>query len=191
METKDKIKYHFDSKSYCIVFRKVAKEVLEKKDGYIVDYSDNFILMQEVYDFNILGFLVIPIQTITKIRFNNSDKYYNKIMNLEGLTNKIENKHKINLTNWETIFKSIKKLGFNVIVENENPEKKSFEIGPITKITKSFVYVRFISPIGYFEKDSTKINFDLITITKFNDRYVNIISKYIRQRKPKSLKTAT
>ncbi|MDP1817980.1 MAG: hypothetical protein Q8K92_26240 [Leadbetterella sp.] len=91
----------------------------------------------------------------------------------------------MDLTSCATILKSIKKLGFNVIIENENPADETFDIGPITKITKSSVYVRYFNAKGILNEEATKINWDLITIVKFDTKYINIFSKYLREPKPK------
>ena len=107
-------------------------------------------------------------------------------MTLEGLVDKILNKHKIDLTNWSSILRSIKKLGFNVIIENEDPDDESFDIGPITKITDSGAYIRYFDAKGFLDTQSTKIKWDLITIVKFDTRYINIFSKYLRERKIKN-----
>jgi len=163
--------------------RRVAQETVEKSCGYIVDYSNNFVLLQETDDFEVDGYVVIPIQSISEIIYNTNDKYYDKIMNLEGIITAIEKKHLIDLTSWEAIFKSIKKLDFNVIVENEDPEDATFDIGPIIKITKSAVYVRYFNAKGILNKEATKINWRLITIVKFDNRYTNTFSKYLRERK--------
>lgn len=99
-------------------------------------------------------------------------------MTWEGLVDKIQNKHKIDLTNWNSVFNSIRKLGFNVIVENENPEDKTFDIGPITKVSDSAVYIRYFDAQGFLNTESTKITWDLITVVKFEARYINTFSKY-------------
>jgi hypothetical protein len=168
--------------------RQVAKDTVIKSNGYIVDFSDNFVLLQETDDFDVDGYAIFPIETIPEILYSNNDKYYDKIMNLEGIIDSIQNKHKIDLTSWVTVMQSIKKLGFNVIVENEDPDDDSFDIGPITKISKSSVYVRYFNPQGFLDEKATKINWNLITVVKFDDRYTNIFSKYLRERKTKSKK---
>lgn len=187
MNITDKIKYHCANKKYCKIIRQVGKDSEMKTNGYIVDYSDHFVLLQETDDFDIDGYVVFPIKTISEIIFNNNNKYFDKIMHWEGIVDAVENKHKIDLTSWATILKSIKKLGYNVIIENENPEDETFDIGPITRITKSSVYIRYFNAKGIFNEDTTRINWDLITIVKFDTKYVNIFSKYLREpkRKPK------
>lgn len=185
MTIKQQIKYHLDNKKYCKVKRQVAENSFEFSNGYIVDNSDDFVLMQEADEFRALGYLIFPISTITQIRFNNNDKYYDKIMQWEKQLDHVSKKHKIDLTNWISIFKTIKKTGLNVIIENENPEDESFDIGPIIKTTKNAVYIQYFNAKGYLNSEPTKITFDKITITKFDDHYVNVFSKYLRHRKSK------
>src|SRR4051812_43987181 len=96
----EKIKYHKDKKKYVKVQRQVAKDVLEQSKGYVVDFSKTFILLQEVNDFDVDGYSIFPLKTISNLQFNNNDKYYDKIMHAEGLTDKVVCKHKIDLKSW-------------------------------------------------------------------------------------------
>ncbi len=76
----DKIKDHFENKKYAKIKKGAGKHTFETTSGYIVDYSSDFMLVQETDDFKVLGYTVLPINQIKKIRFNKWDKYYNKIM---------------------------------------------------------------------------------------------------------------
>lgn len=183
MTIKQQIKFHLSNKRYCTIKRKVGDNSFKFSSGYIVDHSDNFLLMQEADEFRVLGYLVFNISTISLIRFNNNDEYYDKIMQWEKQVENVFKKHKIDLTDWITIFKTIKKSGFNVIIENEDPDDKSFDIGPIIKVTKTALYIQYFNAKGYLDTEATKIAFNKITIAKFDDHYINVFSKYLRQRK--------
>ncbi len=182
----EKIKDHHTNKKFCKISRKVGKGAFELSSGYIVDYSEHFVLMHHVNDFAIDGYLIFPIQSIKKVRLNNNDKYYGKIMQGEGLINKIENKHKPDLSSWANVFKSIKRTGLNVIVENEDPGDDTFNIGPITKVTEDAVYIRYFDAQGFFKENSDKITWNYITLIQFDDLYTNTFSKYVREKKKKS-----
>ena len=187
MDILEKIKNHLDNKKYCKIKRQINQKAIENAKGYIVDYSDRFILIQETDDFNIDGFSIISIDTIIDIPYSNKDKYYDKIMNCEGLVDKVQKKHTIDLTSWSSVFKTIRKYGFNVIVENENPDDESFDIGPITRISDSSVHIRYFDAQGFLNEKATKISWDLITIVRFDTHYINTFSKYLRERKTKKI----
>ena len=185
MEIIEKIRFHYENKKFCKIRRNVGENTFEKNSGYIVAFSENFVVLQETDDFIIRGYLIIPFQSITEILCSISDKYYDKIMKAEGITKKVENRHKLELKSWQTIFNSIKKLNLNVIVQNENPNDEDFNIGPITKVNQDSVYIQYFDPKCYIDSESTKIAFGTITVASFDDIYINTLSKYLRKRKPK------
>lgn len=156
---------------------------IKNNKGYVVDFNNDFFVLQEIDDFNVYGYSIYPLQSITEIRHNHNDKYYNKIMLWEGITDKMNYPHKVDLTSWSTIFQSIKTLGFNVIIENENPEDNTFDIGPIVKVTDKSVRLRYFNAEGYLADDTTKIKWKYITRVQFDNRYINVFSKYLRERK--------
>lgn len=182
----EKVKFHCDSRKYTRITRQTSEDTTENSRGYIVDYTENFIVFQLTDDFKITdGYIVIPFSQIKDLRFNSDDKYYDKIMVLEKEIEKVTIPYKINLTNWESVFKSIKKTGLNVIVECENPSIDTFTIGPIVKILKSKVSILYFSPTGFSDEEPTFILYKNITQVTFNDRYTNVFSKYIRRKKTK------
>ena|SRR5688572_28635287 len=101
----DKIRLHKDKKKYFKVQRQVAKDVLEKSHGYVVDFSKSFVLLQETDDFQLDGYSIFPVRSIAEIQSKTSDRHYDRIMHLEGVTDDVSNKHKIDLTSWTSIFK--------------------------------------------------------------------------------------
>lgn len=185
MTISKKIIFHYKNKRFTRITRQVAEDCTEISRGYIVAYSKDFIILQETDDFRAFSYLVLPISHIVDIRNNSSDIYYDKIMKWEKETDNISLSHKIDLSNWQTIFKSIKNSGLNVIVECENPSIDTFTIGPIVRATKKSVYILYFSPTGFFDEKPTPIDYISITKAVFDDRYINILSKYTRYRKKK------
>lgn len=175
------LRLHLEDKSYCKILRKVSDNKIEYNNGYVVDFNENFVVLQESEDFDLKGYVIFPTSSIKMIRFNQNDEYYNKIMHDEGMIGNITYSHKVDLTNWATIFTSIKELGFNVIIENEKPEEGTFDIGPITKVKNRSVKIRYFNAAGYLSKKPTKFKWKHITIVKFDDRYINVFSKYLRE----------
>lgn len=177
----DKINDFTIKRKYCKISRIVNKEELSYKKGYIIDSSNDFILFKEVEDFVVRGFLVFPIHQVSKIRRNKNDVFFDKICKLEGIKVSIK-KPEIDLKNWESIFNSIQKLGFNVIIVNEISEQDSFDIGPILRVTKNKVTINYFDATGKFDEDLTEIQYSDITHIDFDDIYTNTISKYLKNK---------
>ena len=180
MNLHSKIKKHFKQKRYCKILREIDSKSARSFSGYIVDYSKEFLVLQESDDFLLKGFKIIPLNTIIEIRYNDNDKCYDRIMRSEKVWDKINYTHIVDLSNWSKIFTTIKELGFNVIIENEHPMENTFDIGPITKVKEKHVRIRYFNAEGLLRPYTTKFKWKFITVVTFDDRYINVFSKYLK-----------
>lgn len=185
MKILDSIKLHCNSRKYTTIIRQVAEDHTESSSGYIVDYSKDFIILQEVNDFRMLGYLVLPVAQIAEVRYNKVDKYFDKIMVWEKEADKVSLPYDIDLTNWNTIFQSIKGYELTVIVECEDPSIGTFTIGPIVRITKKKVHISYFDAQGYIDEDPVRVEYADISKVQFDDRYANVFGKYTRHKKKK------
>ena len=179
----DKIKDFYENQKFARITRKVTPKTEMISRGYIVDYSDKFVVLQVTDDFKLMGFEIFPVQSIVKIRYNKNDKYYDKIMVWENEKGGLGIKTKVDLLSWTTIMKTFQKRKVNIIIECEDPDIDSFTIGPVERIIEKSVYVRYFDATGFFDKKLTKINFEDISKITFDDRYIDVFSKYTRKRK--------
>ncbi|MCQ6960922.1 hypothetical protein [Mucilaginibacter aquariorum] len=168
------------------IFRQVSKDTSETSNGYILDFSDELLLLHETEDFIVDGYTVIPIAQIKKIRFNKSDRYFDKMMKWENEFEKVGINYTVNIKNWKTLFTSLQEKELNVIVECEASKVYEFTIGPIEKIGKKYIYLNYFDAAGYFDDCSSSIDYPSITRVAFDTQYINVFSKYTRHRKAKS-----
>ena len=87
----------------------------------------------------------------------------------------------IDMSDWQTIFTSLKEQNKNIIVENEKAEEDdySFVIGRIIKATKTKVVMQHFDADGIWEEELYEIPYNKITSVSFDTRYVNVFSKYL------------
>ena len=87
----------------------------------------------------------------------------------------------IDMSDWQTIFTSLKEQDKNIIVENEKAEENedSFVIGRIIKATKTKVVMQHFDAEGIWEEELYEIPYSKITSVSFDTRYVNVFSKYL------------
>jgi len=157
--------------------KKILRPNIDPDDlyGIILDESDLFVLFAKEYDFFIDGYQVIRKEDITKFTSTKSCKYVYKILKTEGLLQNIE-PPKIELSSWYSIFSSLGKNEF-VIVENE--EAGVFNIGPVTKINKKSMSLRYFDGTGVWEGE-IKIKYTDITSVQFKNNYIKYHEKYIK-----------
>lgn len=151
--------------------------------GILLKKSNDFILLRESDEFRLLSYLVIPIATIKHVRYNKFDKTYERILKKEGLLDNLKSKYKIDLTNWKSICKDIKKTGLPIISECEHPDINSFCIGELKRVNKKSISIRYFDAEGFINKENTINEFVDITKISFDDHYANVFSKYLTKRK--------
>lgn len=161
---------------------KLEREVVEGEAdiaGFILDKSDQFLLVQQVEEFDLNGYAIIRKDHFSALRANEFDEVMEQILKEEGiLKKKYGLKKTISLDSWTSMFETLKKKDFHVIVECEDLEEPTFTIGPVTKVGKNSVQVHFYDAIGVYDKKPTKIKFEDITLVRFGDRYSTIFRKY-------------
>lgn len=176
-----RIEKHYNKKRYVQLTRK--KGLFEEVScGFIIGNSKDFILFQETDDFRILGYQILPIDTIIHVRYNKNDKTLQRIIKEEGLLVDVKVKYKIDLTNWSSIANDVKKTKLTVISECEHPKLNYFCIGQIKRINKKSISIRYFNAQGILNKENTKHKFENITKLSFDERYANVFSKYLSEQ---------
>jgi len=170
---------HILKKDFVKVIRTVKGED-KSIYGFIVAYSRDFILIHSSDEFLLNGYNILRKDQFDSVRCNVHDRSQRRIMKAEGILEQVGAGVDINLQSWKNIFQSIKKLGFNVIIECEDLEEPLFEIGPIKKSLKTQVHIQYHDPSGILEQADTAVNYDSITLVTFGDRYSVTFKKYLK-----------
>jgi len=145
--------------------------------------NDKLFLSAEEDDFIIDGYSIRRFRDMKKAEIKN-DLCCDILLKENIITSIIT--PNIDISNWETIFRSLNALDVNIIVEKESlDEKCQFVIGRIEKIFKHFSYVRHFDADGIWQDEPYKIPYNEITSITFNSRYAEFFSKYVNGSYPK------
>ena len=177
----EEIKKCIDKKKY-VKFYRTVRAGEENISGFILDRSNDFLLIQNIEEFDLNGYYIIRKKNIDSILSSKTEKKIRQILDSENLLEKgFGLNKKIKLTSMKSIFTDLKKHDYFAIVECENIKEPTFNIGEIAKVSKKSVGIRYFSPEAIIEKQPTKIKFKEITLVKFDDRYTNIYRKYLKE----------
>ena len=151
--------------------------------GYIVGYSSDYLLLQTTDDFTLNGYSIFPVNTIIGLRHNKNDKFYDQIMKLEKLKEKVCIPFDINLLTWKNLFQTLKKNKQTVTIECEEPHLDYFCIGSLNQIGEKKISTFYFSPDGIIDATPTITEYVNITKVSFGDRYANILAQYVKPNK--------
>jgi hypothetical protein len=124
--------------------------------GYVLDFTDDFALIHQTDDFYLDGFAILPLNTIKKVRHSEFENMYEYIMRKENYLNDLGIHYTIDLTNWQTIFKSIAENEKFAIIECEQTWIKTFLLGKLTKAKKKKVEILYLGANGIFDEFVTE-----------------------------------
>lgn len=140
--------------------------------------TEKLLLSIEENDFILDGYSIRRFTDMTKVEIKAD--LCDRILREEGIIDSIR-VPEVDITSWETIFKSLMQLNKNVIVEKEDldEELEEFVIGRIERVSGQSAYIREFDADGIWQSDLCRIPYNEITSLTFESRYVEMFSKYI------------
>jgi hypothetical protein len=173
------LKKSLESKVHLSFFRTFTST---RQHGYVLDFTDDFVLIHQTADLRLDGYAVLPLNTIKKIRCNEFEEMYEYIMQKEGYLTNIGINYTIDLSNWRTIFTSIIQHKEFAVIECEQPWNNTFLLGKLAKAKKKKVEILYLEASGIYEEFVTEQKYKDITITRFDEVYSNLFQKYGRYK---------
>ena len=181
---KKRINKHIDKKHYVKVY-------IEDKNGYsithfggiIFEQNEEHVLMCDMYDFNYDGFVVVRKSDISEIKRTENEKFFDRILDKEGIKKLILKKMKIlslKLDTYARMFSALKAKGLPVIIECRYGKKDLFQIGPIAKVKGKKVLVNYFNASGEYDLKPVISEFKNITFFRVDTEYANIFFKYAK-----------
>lgn len=143
--------------------------------------GQKLVLLQNLYDFDTDGYIIIRIKDITDVRITKSQKFSQVILKEEGILDKIRKPSISSLDHWENALMELFRMEANVIIECESKETDEFYIGKITYVDKKSLLLLYFNGAGEWDDEPTEILLKNITSVGFDSRYINIISKYLNR----------
>ena len=140
--------------------------------------NDKLFLCANEDDFILNGYSIRRFKDVEKTEYQDG-----KILSMIK-TEKIDAKiivPDVDMTDWHTIFTSLKAQNINIIIQNEKAEENedSFIIGRIIKATKTKVVMQHFDADGIWEEEFYEVPYTKITSVSFGTRYVETFSKYL------------
>lgn len=137
-------------------------------------------LSAEEDDFLLDGFTVRRVRDVEAVELRGG--VCTNIMAAEGWLDQIA-VPEVDISNWQTVFTSVQRLGGNIIVEEEHLDGDSnFAIGSIQSVAETHVCLLRFDADGIWDAEPLEIPYAEITSVSFDTRYINVFSKYLHPK---------
>lgn len=150
-------------------------------NGFIHKIEANLLIIQQFHDFFCEGYVIIKLSDIIRFRSNEYERFFENILQKEGLLNKVGYNYSLPLNSIESVLHYFIKEQQIIIVECESIESDDddkFYIGKAVDIEDSIIWFIEINALGKWEKTEIGIKIRNITQIQFDTPYIQIFSKY-------------
>jgi hypothetical protein len=157
----------------------------ETLHGIPLAASETLVLLQEVHEFHLDGYTVIPLKNVAALRAGAAEETIQRILVGEGVFSNAGINYDVQIDSFQDLFRSLKKAGKNVIVEllPEGPRDDmdhAFLIGRVVGMSARSVAIMHFDAVGKWSSESTVLPYDMIKWVTFDTEYVNVFSKYLQ-----------
>ena len=151
---------------------------LNSIQGFVLASSDQLVVLQYVYDFNLDGLMVLNRSDITAMRPTATDKFQRKLLVKEGVLKAATFETTFDLANWRSIIKQFAKAYSLIILECERGEDPDFIIGRVVKTTSVAAYVRYFTGTGRWLEEPVRVKYSDITSCQVESNYLKFYERY-------------
>lgn len=152
--------------------------------GFALAASDQLVVRQYVHDFRLDGLMVLSTSDITEIRSSATDNFQTRLLELEGLLERVPFDTAFDLRDWRSIIKQLARAHPLLIVECERGDDPHFIIGRLVKTTSAAAYVRYFTGVGRWLEKLDRVNFCDITCCRVDSNYSNVYQRHLSATLP-------
>ncbi len=158
----------------------------EKIHGVPLAATSELLLMHEIHEFHLDGYLVVPLRNIRGVRKRDAEAMIQRIMSAENAYSKLGLEDPVAISSYADLFGSIQALGRYVVIEAwQNAEDEDwvedfFLIGRVVNVTERAVAILNFDPTGKWDAQPRVLKYKNISSICFDNEYVNTFAKYVR-----------
>jgi hypothetical protein len=149
--------------------------------GFVLAHSEELVVLQYVYDFNLDGLMVLRLEDISEVRCSATDKFQKGLLNYEGLLKKVHFSSDFDLRSWRSVILQLSKEYPLIILECEAKEEKDFFIGKVIKTTAAAVEANYFSGAANWGEYPEKLKFKEITSCQVGTNYLNVYQRHFER----------
>ncbi|MBO6620289.1 MAG: hypothetical protein JJ892_13235 [Balneola sp.] len=155
--------------------------------GFLLDYSDEIILLQYISDFRMDGLMILKRSDITEIESDKTDSFQTQILKDDGIFDKIQFNTVYKVDNLHCFFLSLKKINEKelVILENETSDPPIFCLGRVEMIGRKSISIKSFSGRAKWKEESEIFDFNDINSVQIQSSYIKGYQRYF-DRNPDS-----
>ena len=155
-----------------------------KIQGFVLGTSNNLVLLQYVYDFNLDGLMVLRTTDISELTRSSTDEFQERLLVEEGLISRVPFDYHVDVSSWRSAIAGLSEKYKFMILESELLKKPDFAIGRVLEIGSKAVRLKYFTGAANWLEEPTTLRYDDITSCQVNTNYLNVYERYFERIAP-------
>ena len=164
---------------------KVHRDSLEEHsiDGFIIDFTEQFCLIQYFFDFFLDGYRIIRINDISSIKSGEVEAFFTRRAIALGYTKAGGQppSFDISLDSWPELLQGIQHQNLHVALHEEVEYPEALQVGELMEITEDEAILKTYSTIGEWDEYFFTQELDKLTQVQFGDRYIKAFQTFTEE----------
>lgn len=157
----------------------------EKIHGIPLASTQEFLLLHEIHEFHLDGYMVVPLKNIRGVRTSPAEATIHSIMEKEQALAQLGLEDPVAINSYADLFSSIQALGRHVVVEawenaDDNWVEDFFLIGRVVNVTERTVAILNFDSTGHWDQQPRQLSYKNISSVNFDNEYINTFAKYVK-----------
>ena len=157
----------------------IRRETVDRQrtQGFILAFSKKLILIQNIYDFTVDGFIVLRRKDITELKAGETDRFQRGLLLTEGILKQVRFDFRAPIESFDTFLAS-RPANEIVIVENEASDPPEFLIGTVASVARGTVTIRTFDGTAQLVEPPEEIGTNRITSCQILTTYANFYQRH-------------
>ena len=172
---------HIKNKNFVKVYTSTKDTDLEYYEGFIFEYNNDYVLMNDMRDFTYDGLVVFKKSDIHEIKHTDYEKFFLHLLEKEKIKKEIYKKRKdlkFKLASMQEMMENLKSLRIPIICEHLYAKKDLFQIGTIEEVSKKKAQMKYFNARGKFDFKLVPVSYKSLTFIRIDSPYAKIFHKY-------------
>jgi hypothetical protein len=153
--------------------------------GFPLAVGRALVLLRAVHDFNLEGYIVLPLERITHVRSGVNERFLEHVIRDDGQLRRVWPPlaapiwADLPLDAWQKLFRTLGATRQIAIVECETRDEDGFFIGPVVGVAEHAVGIHHFDATAVWDPAPTEVLFKTITCVRFDERYTQVYTRYV------------
>ena len=155
----------------------------DRLNGFPVAVGEELLLLQETWDFYLIGYKVVPLSNVDSVRCGAYERTFRNIFAAEGLLDRVGVTRPVPLDDLPSLFRALASPGRYVAIEYKPRElddgEDIFLLGEIAGVNAQAVSLRHFDADAVWEPEPATIKHENVLAVAFDSDYINVWTRYM------------